>query len=303
MHKVSSRQTCPKHAHTHEGSAEHQHGEPHTHHEHEAHNGHGEHNGHQHEHGHHHIHPKAGSSTLVIRPYTGIAGDIMVAGLAGLLGADQDVLDEIIAGIGIKELPPSSFVLSVRMVNAVSGLGGTVNLPHEHAHRSFKDIHALIESSSMLSEAKALAVDAFRIIAEAEGAVHGKDAESVTFHEVGALDSILDICLAASLFTRLAPESFICGPLPVCDGTITCAHGEIPSPAPAVMRMLHDVPITGFPGVGETVTPTGIALLKAFGAQFGPWPSMILERETIAYGTKVFPNVPNGAVFAFGTRR
>ncbi|MDL2271444.1 LarC family nickel insertion protein [Desulfovibrio sp. OttesenSCG-928-I05] len=236
----------------------------------------------------------------MLRPYSGIAGDIMVAGLAGLLDADQKLLDDLTAAIGIKELGPGSFSLEKRMVNAVSGLGGAVSLPHEHAHRSFTDIRALIQAGAMAPEAKELAVEAFRIIAEAEGAVHAKDAASVTFHEVGALDSILDICLAASLFVTLAPVRFICGPLPVCDGVIRCAHGEIPSPAPAVLRMLHGVPVTGFAASGETVTPTGIALLKAFSAEFGPWPAMVLERETIAYGTKVFANVPNGALFAFG---
>lgn len=224
----------------------------------------------------------------------------MVAGLAGLLGADQKLLDDMTAEIGMKELGPGSFTLETRMVNAVSGLGGAVSLPHEHAHRSFTDIRALIQASAMAPAAVELAVEAFRIIAEAEGAVHGKDAASVTFHEVGALDSILDICLAASLFARLAPAAFICGPLPLCDGVIRCAHGEIPSPAPAVLRMLHGMPVTGFAAAGETVTPTGIALLKAFRAEFGPWPAMILERESIAYGTKVFTGVPNGALFASG---
>jgi uncharacterized protein (DUF111 family) len=225
---------------------------------------------------------------------------MMVAGLAGILGAGQALLDECTAAVGMPELAPGSFRIREHAVNAVSGLRGEATLPHEHAHRSFADIRTVIAASSLETRAQELALEAFRLIAEAEGAVHGKAPETVTFHEVGALDSILDICLASSLFARLAPDRFVCGPLPLCDGEIRCAHGEIPAPAPAVLRMLHGIPVRGFAGAGETVTPTGLALLKAFGAAFGPWPAMTLERETIAYGEKVFPGVPNGAIFALG---
>ena len=259
---------------------------------------------HTHEHGHEHSHAHSsvqhGESVLVLRPSTGIAGDMLVAGLAGLSGADQALLDAMTADIGMPELASGSFAVREHFVSAVGGLQGNVTLPHEHAHRSFTDIKKIIEASGMEKEARELALNAFARIAEAEGAVHGKTAASVTFHEVGALDSILDICLASSLFTRLAPARFICGPLPVCDGEIRCAHGEIPSPAPAVLRLLHGIPVHGLPCKGETVTPTGLALLLAFGAEFGPWPAMVLEREVIAYGHRVFPGVPNGAIFAFG---
>ena len=81
---------------------------------------------------------------------------------------------------------------------------------------------------------------------------------------------------------------------------IRCAHGILPSPAPAVLRMLKGVAIQGFSGSGETVTPTALALLKALGASFGPWPSMIVEKTVISYGTKVFGGTMNGAIWALG---
>ena len=242
----------------------------------------------------------AGKRVLVLRPYTGISGDIMVAGLAQMLGADQATIDLHIKSVGIQELANCLSVVP-HSLNSVGGWQCRVTLPHEHSHRSFADIVSIIKASALTTVAKELAIKTFSIIAEAEGAVHGKEAETVTFHEVGALDSILDVCLAAALFDALSPDIFVCGPLPVCDGAVRCAHGTLPVPAPAVMRMLHGVPLHGIMTQGETLTPTGVALLKAFGASFGPWPGMILEAETLIYGTRIFEGVPNGSIFAIGT--
>ena len=115
-----------------------------------------------------------------------------------------------------------------------------------------------------------------------------------------SLDSILDICLASQLFHELNPGWFVVSPLPVCDGSIACAHGVIPCPAPAVTELLEGIPVRPFSGEGETVTPTGLALLRAMGAEFGPWPAMRIVRMARVYGNTVFPGAPNGALFAFG---
>ena len=260
--------------------------------------------GHDAKHGHggqHHNHDHASKgSVLVLRPSTGISGDIMVTGLARMLDADQARIDAHIASLNLPELT-GGLRVEAHSLNEVGGWISRVTLPHEHAHRTLGDILGIIETSAMTPEAKQLAVSAFSILAEAEGAVHGKEAASVSFHEVGALDSILDTCLAAALFAELAPTRFVCGSLPLCDGVIHCAHGVLPSPAPAVLRLLHGVPVHGIASQGETITPTGLALLKAFGAEFGLWPAMVLEKQAVVYGTKVFPNVPNGAIFAHGT--
>ncbi|MDR1490403.1 MAG: LarC family nickel insertion protein [Desulfovibrio sp.] len=169
------------------------------------------------------------------------------------------------------------------------------------AHRSFADIAGIIRGSAMPDAAQKLALKAFSLLAEAEGAVHGVEAARVTFHEVGALDSILDVCLCCRLFALLDPDVFVCSPLPLADGAINCAHGVLPAPAPAVLRLLEGVPVRGFSGSGETVTPTAVSLLKALGARFGPWPEMSVKRTVISYGNKVFPGVANGAVWALGT--
>jgi uncharacterized protein (DUF111 family) len=114
---------------------------------------------------------------------------------------------------------------------------------------------------------------------------------------VGALDSILDICLGAALYARLAPARLHCSPLPLCDGTIRCEHGPLASPAPAVQEMLVGVPVYGIDSRGETVTPTALAFLRAAGARFGGWPRGTVERVARAYGGRVLPGVPNGAMF------
>ncbi|SBW09684.1 conserved hypothetical protein [uncultured delta proteobacterium] len=278
------------HDHTHGHSHEHGHEHSHAHGHHHGHHGHGV------EHGHGH----AGRKVLVLRPYTGVSGDIMVAGLARMLGADQAAIDAHIAAIGLRELEGSLTVVP-HSLNEVGGWQCRVTLPHEHSHRTLADIAAIIEASALTDKAKGLAIKAFTIIAEAEGAVHGKEPAAVSFHEVGALDSILDVCLAAALFDALSPDLFVCGPLPVCDGTVRCAHGKLPVPAPAVMRLLHAIPVRGIASSGETLTPTGLGLLKAFDASFGTWPAMTIETEALVYGTRVFENVPNGAIFACGT--
>lgn len=261
------------------------------HHHHHPHSG--------HEHHHQHSRHKKGGVTLTIRAVAGLSGDMLLAGLAGVAGLKSADLAAYARELKIESLN-DCIKLEERSVNAVSGLGCGIDLPHEHAHRSFKDIREIIEKSDLPDAAGALAVKTFAVLAEAEAAVHGKEPESVTFHEVGALDSILDICLASRIFCIIAPERFVCSPLPLADGVIDCAHGKMLSPAPAVLRLLNDVQVCGFSGVGETVTPTAIALLKAMGAEFGQWPDMTVKTTVIAYGGKVFENAPNGAVFALG---
>lgn len=236
---------------------------------------------------------------LTLRAPSGISGDMLVAGLARMLHLDAADFATTLSRIGLPELAGSAEVIPKRL-NHISGWGLRVDLPPAHEHNSLADILAIIDKSALSETGKTLSLTAFNLLAEAEGAVHGMSAEKVVFHEVGALDSILDMCLASELFARLSPATFICGPLPVCDGKISCRHGMLSSPAPATLFLLQGVPIYGIPSAGETVTPTAIALLRAFGASFGPWPPMVLRREARVYGSRTLPGVPNGAIFAMG---
>lgn len=252
------------------------------------------------QHGHHHDHTSIQvGRVLTVRPASGLSGDMMLAGLARLLCLQPAVLETFIEEVGIPELK-GSVSIEEKSVHHIAGVGCKINLPHEHAHRTFADIAALISASSMPEQAMHLAVQTFTLLAQAEGAVHGKKLEEVTFHEVGALDSILDICLVCRLFVELKPTKFICGALPMADGIIHCAHGHICAPSPAVLHLLEGVPVCSFDDEGETVTPTAIALLKALGATFGPWPSMTVQASCISYGTKEFTKAANGAVWVLG---
>ncbi len=262
--------------------------------------GHGHHHGHGLDHEHEHK-PSHGASlrVLTVRALSGVSGDILLAGLARMLELDSAALNARAKLImpeldGVVSLHPHS-------VNAIAGWQASIALPRQHAHRTLEDVLAIVGGCGAPPSAKALAAKVFTLLAQAESEVHGVPKEEVRFHEVGALDSILDTVLNCMLFDELKPDVFTASPLPLADGAIACAHGILPSPAPAVLRLLAGIPVAPFQGEGETVTPTGAALLKGLGASFGPWPAMTVERCAIAYGTRVFPGAPNGAIFALGS--
>ncbi len=222
---------------------------------------------------------------------------MILAGLARMAGADTHALGHMAELVG---LPADCVALEPRAINAVSGWGCRVDLPDTQTHRTWGDIRGRISASGMSATGKRLAERTFELLAQAEGRVHGIAPEDVHFHEVGALDSILDICVGAELFARLAPSRFVCGPLPLCDGTVKCEHGLLSAPAPAVLELLSGVPVRGIASQGETVTPTAIALLKGLAAEFSEWPAMTIERTALVYGGRVLPGIANGAIFALG---
>lgn len=289
---ISASPECREHDHAH-GPGQDGHSLEDSHHVH----------GHCHAHDHEHPSPAPQARTketiLTVRALSGLSGDMMLGGLAAMAELDQKRLAALIGELNIPALA-GSLALEERSVNAVRGWGCRVSLPEEHVHRTLADIEILIRDSALPEEAKLLSTKAFRILAEAEAAVHGQAVDAVAFHEVGALDSILDTCLVCRIFGIIKPDRFICSPLPLADGVIRCAHGLVSSPAPAVARLLPGVPVRAFSGEGETVTPTALSLLKALGAEFGPWPSMTVRATAISYGSKVFLNAPNGALWALG---
>lgn len=251
---------------------------------------------------HTHCHLEEGQKqkghVLTIRAHSGLSGDMFLAGLLRMTEIGESALDERLCAI-LPELA-GTVRLVRRQVNHISGWHAQVLLPHQHEHRTLKDVTTLIATSSMHEAAKRLAIDTFTLLARAEGTVHEKKPEEIHFHEIGALDSILDICMSCELFIQLAPSHFVVSPLPVADGSVHCAHGVIPVPAPAVLELLEGIPVRPFSAEGETVTPTAAALLRAFGATFGPWPAMRVEKNALVYGTRVFLDAPNGAIFAYG---
>lgn len=251
------------------------------------------------EHHHHHSPHKSGGLGISIRAATGLSGDILLTGLACLAKFTAHQLNDLVKSLKLPQLDDCLRIVP-REVNGISGWGARIDLPEEHSHRHLPEILQIIQNSDMTDRAKTLAQDTFKLLARAEAKVHDSDISSVTFHEVGALDSILDTCLVCSLFAHLNPARLVLSPLPLCDGVIKCAHGLLPSPAPAVLELLDDVVVRGLDSKGETLTPTAVALIKALGAEFGPWPTMKIRERALVYGGRYFEGVPNGVIFASG---
>jgi len=238
---------------------------------------------------------------LTVRTPSGLSGDMLLTGLVKLSGINHQTLNRLICDIGLYDLK-ECLTLKQTSVDNITGWQANILLPKQPEHRSFSDIKKIIDMSRLTVLGKKYAESAFTLLAEAEGKVHPVSVEEVTFHEVGALDSLLDICLTSALFDLIAPETFICSPIPVCDGTVRCAHGLLATPVPAVLELLKGVPVYGVDSVGETITPTAIALLKVFGAKFGTWPEMTVSQVERVYGRRRIPNLPNGASFTLGFR-
>lgn len=251
------------------------------------------------------------ANILTIRCPAGLSGDMLLTGLAVIALEQTEIKpgsEEAQAWLStlLGSIMPefaTCLKLSIKMVNGIAGWHSSIDLPHVHQHRTLKDISIIISSSQMQAEAQKLAQNCFELLAGCEAQAHQKPVDQVHFHEVGALDSILDICAVCSLYVKLNSPKLVCSPLPVTDGAITCAHGILPAPAPAVLLMLKGLPVIPFSGevdAGELVTPTAIALLRTLNVNFDRWPAMKIQQTVIAYGTKTFVKAPNGAIFAFG---
>ena len=165
---------------------------------------------------------------------------------------------------------------------------------HDHAHgRSHREIRALIEASELSPFVKKHALGIFHRIAEAEGKIHGMSAEDVHFHEVGAFDSIADIVLACVGIEALGVEKVFVSTLQDGHGTVQCAHGIFPVPAPATLEILKGIPVGQMDEPHELITPTGAGIVAEFGAGFGLMPAMKVERIGYGLGTRELANRPN----------
>ena len=165
---------------------------------------------------------------------------------------------------------------------------------HHHAHgRSHGQIRALIEASELSPFVKKHALGIFQRIAVAEGKIHGMPSADVTFHEVGALDSIADIVCACVGLEALGVEKVFVSSLHEGCGTIECAHGTFPLPAPATLEILTGIPLSQIDEPHELITPTGAAIVAEFGASFGPMPRMKSEKIGYGVGTRHLDSRPN----------
>lgn len=209
----------------------------------------------------------------------GAAGDMILASLIGA-GAPTDEITRSLETLGI----PFRLTTETTEVNGVGALRARVEHPREHAHRSFRDIRMMVEGADLPHRAASLAVEAFRRLAKAEGAVHGVPPEEVTFHEVGAVDSIVDVVGSCVALESLGADGVTCGPLPMGSGIVRAAHGPLPVPGPATLEVLKGSRVRFTEEPHETTTPTGAALMSAFtnGEFTDAAPPMVLR--TVGYG-------------------
>lgn len=266
------------------------------------------HHGHEHEHGHEHGHPHqheraplasgAGHGKLLfLDAFAGIAGDMTVAALIDL-GVPTEVVTHAIEhlaleGVRITAVPAMAGAIGATAFEVEPGPG--------ERERSFAEIDQLIAGSGLGLAVTDLARRIFRRLAEAEARVHRVRVEDVHFHEVGAVDAIVDIVGAAAAFAHLG-AGVVASPLPMGRGTVVCRHGVLPLPAPATVECLAGVPTYDAGIDAELVTPTGAAIVATVAEGFSRWPEMSPERVGWGKGTRELPDRPNALRVVLGQR-
>jgi len=205
--------------------------------------------------------------------FSGISGDMNLAALIGL-GVEPDYLRWQLSKLGLEGY---SIRISRDVRHSISGTRVDVILnhshdhhhdhphghSHEHVHRNLEDIRKIVESSALNDPVKESSMKMFRLIAEAEAKVHGTTVDQIHFHEVGAVDSIVDIVGAAICLDYLRVDKVVSSPVQLGGGFVECAHGKMPVPAPATLEILRDIPVKTGAVDKETTTPTGAAILAA----------------------------------------
>jgi hypothetical protein len=166
--------------------------------------------------------------------------------------------------------------------------------PHQHGHgRGLKEIGEIIHEASISEGAKSTAIAIFQALGAAEARIHNSDIEAIHFHELGAVDAMVDIICAAVGTEELGVDEIVCSPLNVGGGTVKCAHGVFPVPAPATVELLKGAPVYSSGIEVELVTPTGAAIVKTLARRFGSFPAMTIEQSGYGAGSRDFPGHPN----------
>jgi uncharacterized protein (TIGR00299 family) protein len=223
--------------------------------------------------------------------FAGISGDMTVGALLDL-GVP---LDEVRKELAALPLPLSSYRLSAEKTcrKGVTANKFSVHVEEHQPPRNYTDIAGMIEQSSLAGGVKEKAQRIFYRLAEAEAKVHGVEIGHVHFHEVGGLDSIVDIVGAAVCLEYLGIGEIHVSSLPIGGGYVETAHGRLPVPAPATVELLRGIPVHGELGKGERVTPTGAAIVAALGNSFGAVPAMTIGATGCGAGDRDFDDVPN----------
>ena len=248
--------------------------------------------------------------TLYLDCAMGAAGDMMASALLELL-PDPDGFVEKLNGLGIpgvtytKEAAVKCGIKGTHLTVTVNGEEesaffealhahhhhhdhGHEHGEHDHPHSGMHEIEHIVEDLRTSDAVKQEILAVYGLIAQAESRVHGEPVEQIHFHEVGAMDAVADISAVCLLLAELAPERVIASPINVGGGTVKCAHGVLPVPAPATAELLRGIPAYSGSVKSELCTPTGAALLKHFAASFGDMPVMRADAVGYGMGTKDF---------------
>lgn len=228
--------------------------------------------------------------------FAGISGDMTLGALVDA-GANFEALKSELSKLGLNEF---DLALDRVTTHGISASDVTVKLHHDHSHehghahgRAFSEIRKIIEESKLSESVKSRSIAIFTRLGEAEAKIHNKSIEEIHFHEVGAVDAIVDIVGACICLELLVVEKVYCSPIPTFTGTVEIAHGKFPLPAPATIEILKNVPWRELGIDGEIVTPTGAAIVATLADSFGAMPPMSIASTGYGAGKKDFgmPNV------------
>ncbi len=220
-------------------------------------------------------------NTAYLDCFSGVSGNMLLGALLDCGLAENDLRQTLAA------LPVSGYRLHVHqtMVNGFAASMVTVEVEEPQPHRHLTNIADILAASDLSNTIRKKSLAVFTRLARAEATVHGTTPEHIHFHEVGAVDALIDIVGTVAGFELLHIDRIFCSPLPVSNGLTICKHGTIPLPAPAVCALLQDVPMYGVELDMELVTPTGAALIRELADGFGPMPAMTLQATGYGAGS------------------
>ncbi|MCS5675400.1 MAG: nickel pincer cofactor biosynthesis protein LarC [Acidimicrobiales bacterium] len=232
-----------------------------------------------------------------LHPFSGIAGDMTLGALLDA-GAELSFVISTLEGLNV-----GGWSLTTEQVdrNGIRATRAVVDTPEQHHHRRWSDIRLLLEQGSLPGRVQARALAVFEALAVAEGEVHGLPPDEVHFHEVGALDAIVDIVGSCAALESLNIDEVASGPVAVGVGSISAAHGILPNPPPAVVNLLEGIPTVSVDIDMELTTPTGAAIVKALADRVGPMPDMTIAGSGYGAGTRDLPDRANVTQVVVGT--
>ena len=229
---------------------------------------------------------------LHIDPFSGIAGDMFLGAMVDL-GVEVERIVEALAPLPVHGQYELTADRVQRLAIGAVDVKIRVTAQATQAHRHYGDLAKMIDLLATSDRGKQRARGVLDALAQAEGEVHGVPPEKVHFHEVGAVDSIVDMFGSMVALELLAVDTISCGPLPISRGFVRCDHGRMPVPAPATARLMRGMRTVGVDRQGELVTPTGAAIVAGVCQSFGPAPPMTLEHVGYGAGDRDDPDWPN----------